>query len=70
MNSSETKVGRREFLQKSALLATATAAVNNSALSYSRIAGANDRVSLGHMGIVDRNSIEWWRSSAMGATSR
>jgi len=56
MNSSETKVGRREFLQKSALIATATAAVNNSALSYSRIAGANDRISLGHIGIGHRGS--------------
>jgi len=56
MHSSKTKVGRREFLQKSALIATATAAVNNSALSYSRIAGANDRISLGHMGIGHRGS--------------
>ena len=54
--SSEGKVGRREFLQKSALLATATAAVSSSALSYSRIAGSNDRISLGHIGIGNRGS--------------
>src|SRR4051812_31701926 len=51
MSPSEDKVGRREFLQKSALLATATAAASSSALSYSRIAGANDRISIGHIGI-------------------
>jgi predicted dehydrogenase len=53
---SEGKVGRREFLQKSALLATATAAVSSSALSYSRIAGSNDRISIGHIGIGNRGS--------------
>src|SRR5579862_5332628 len=56
MSSSETKVGRREFLQKSALLATATAAAGTSALSYSRIAGSNDRISIGHIGIGSRGS--------------
>jgi predicted dehydrogenase len=58
MNSSESegKVGRREFLQKSALLATATAAVSSSALSYSRITGSNDRISIGHIGIGNRGS--------------
>jgi predicted dehydrogenase len=56
MNSSEAKVGRREFLQKSALIATATATVNTSALSYSRIAGANDRISLGHIGVGHRGA--------------
>src|SRR5215472_5909259 len=55
MNSSESKVGRREFLQKGALIATATAA-GSSALSYSRIAGANDRISVGHVGIGHRGS--------------
>src|ERR1700755_2381499 len=53
---SEDKVGRREFLQKSAILATATAAVSSSALSYSRIAGSNDRISIGHIGIGSRGS--------------
>jgi predicted dehydrogenase len=55
-SESEGKVGRREFLQKSALLATATAAVRSSALSYSRIAGSNDRISIGHIGIGNRGS--------------
>src|SRR6201999_751428 len=56
MSSSETKVGRREFIQKSPILATATAAASSSALSYSRIAGANDRISIGHIGIGNRGS--------------
>jgi len=56
MNSSEAKVGRREFLQKSALIATATAAVNTALFPYSRIAGANDRISLGHIGVGHRGA--------------
>ena len=49
-------VNRREFLKKGAIVATGTAAVNSTALSYSRIAGANDRISLGHVGIGNRGS--------------
>lgn len=43
---------RREFLQKSAM--AAAGAASGSALSYGRIAGANDRISLGHIGIGTR----------------
>ena len=49
-------VNRREFLKKGALAATVAASANSSALSYSRIAGANDRISLGHVGIGNRGS--------------
>ena len=59
MSSSENtegKVGRREFIQKSALIATATATVSSTALSYSRIPGSNDRISIGHIGIGNRGS--------------
>ena len=56
MNLPDGKVGRREFLHKGALIATATAAVSSSALSYRRIPGANDRISLGHIGIGNRGS--------------
>jgi predicted dehydrogenase len=56
MNSSDGKVGRREFLQKGALIATASAAVSSTALSYNRISGANDRIMLGHIGIGNRGS--------------
>src|SRR5215467_6096547 len=45
---------RREFLQKSAMAAAGSAAVGGTALSYSRIAGANDRIALGHAGIGTR----------------
>src|ERR1700761_6068457 len=48
--NSENKVGRGEFTQKGAMLATATAAVSSTALSYSRIPGSNDRISIGHIG--------------------
>src|ERR1700722_9427581 len=56
MSSPEGKVGRREFIQKSAILPTASAAASSSALSYSRIAGSNDRISIGHIGIGSRGS--------------
>ena len=56
MSPSDGKVGRREFLKNGALVATATATTGSSALSYGRIAGANDRISLGHIGIGHRGS--------------
>ena len=56
MNPPKLKVARREFLQKGAVLAAGTAAINSTALSYDRIAGANDRISLGHIGIGNRGS--------------
>jgi len=56
MDSSENKLNRRRFLQKSALVAAGSAALNSTALSYSRIAGANDRISLGHIGVGNRGS--------------
>ncbi len=56
MKPSERKVNRREFLQKGAMLAAGAAAVKSTALSYNRIAGANDRISLGHVGIGHRGS--------------
>src|SRR5882762_3658324 len=54
MNSSDGKINRREFLQRSAVVAAGNAALSSPALSYSRIAGANDRISLGHIGIGNR----------------
>src|SRR6202163_2756937 len=46
MDSSDSKINRREFLQRSAVVAAGSAALSSTALSYSRIAGANDRISL------------------------
>src|SRR5580693_6424801 len=54
MHSSDSKLNRREFLERSAVVATGSAALSSTALSYSRIAGANDRISLGHIGIGNR----------------
>src|SRR5215510_2314988 len=49
-------IDRREFLKKSAVLAAGSAALNRTALSYGRITGANDRISLGHIGIGNRGT--------------
>lgn len=51
MKNLDAKLNRREFLQKTAVVAAGSAAFNPSALSYSRIAGANDRIALGHVGV-------------------
>ena len=56
MDTADGKVNRREFLHKSMVVAAGSAALRNTALSYSRIAGANDRISLGHIGIGNRGS--------------
>ncbi len=56
MDSRDSQINRREFLQKSAVLAGGGAALGSTALSYSRIAGANDRISLGHIGVGNRGS--------------
>src|SRR5260370_36345970 len=54
MSRLDSKVNRREFLQKGAVVAAGGATLGSAALSYSRIAGANDRISLGHIGIGNR----------------
>jgi predicted dehydrogenase len=56
MGTSEKKIDRRDFLQKGAAAVAASASISSSALSYARIAGSNDRVSLGHIGIGNRGS--------------
>jgi predicted dehydrogenase len=56
MGNAESKVNRREFLQKGAVVAAGSAALSHTALSYARIVGANDRISLGHIGVGDRGS--------------
>src|SRR5213594_2395460 len=47
-------MNRREFLHKGALAAAAASAGGSTALSYGRIRGANDRISIGHIGIGTR----------------
>src|SRR3979490_1919897 len=56
MDGSDSKIKRREFLQKSAGVAAGSATINSTALSYGRIAGANDRSSLGQIGVGNRGS--------------
>ena len=47
-------INRREFLEKSAAAVAAGAVLPRSAMSYSRVLGANDRISLAHVGIGNR----------------
>jgi len=47
-------VNRREFLGKSAATIAGAAILPHNASSYMRILGANDRISLGHIGIGNR----------------
>src|SRR6267143_255326 len=50
MSKAEGTMDRRTFLGKSAALTAGGAAFASTALSYRRIAGANDRISLCHIG--------------------
>lgn len=56
MDNPDNELNRREFLEKSAVVAAGSAALSSTALSYSRIARANDRIWLGHIGIGNRGS--------------
>jgi predicted dehydrogenase len=47
-------MNRRAFLSKTATVIAGSAAFGSTALSYARIIGANDRISLGHIGIGSR----------------
>jgi len=53
MDRPDTKINRRKFLQGAAV-AAGSVTLSTTALSYARIAGANDRISLGHVGIGNR----------------
>ena len=50
MSDPEQSIDRRKFLTKSAVLLAGGAAFSSTALSYDRILGANDRISLCHIG--------------------
>jgi len=54
MRQNDARMDRREFLNKSATALAAGAAFSSTALSYGRILGANDRISLGHIGFGNR----------------
>jgi predicted dehydrogenase len=53
-NNDNKAIDRRAFLSKSAALTVGGATLASNALSYSRIMGANDRISLCHVGIGNR----------------
>src|SRR5579864_624328 len=58
MSKSETKIDRRTFLTGSAALIGA--AMVPTAVSYAKILGANDRISLAHIGPGDRGQeLDW-----------
>jgi len=48
------KIDRRSFLNQATSLMVGAGALRSSALSYNRIVGANDRISLGHIGVGRR----------------
>ncbi|HYM75335.1 MAG TPA: Gfo/Idh/MocA family oxidoreductase [Candidatus Dormibacteraeota bacterium] len=52
--SDPSSINRREFLEKSAAAVAGTAIIPHTALSYANILGANDRISLGHVGTGNR----------------
>jgi len=56
MQSPPDGASRRAFLKSAASTLAATAAFEQTALSYGRIPGANDRILLGHIGIGSRGS--------------
>src|SRR6202140_3414599 len=68
MNDPEGAIGRRTFLGKSAALTMGGAAFASTALSYGRIAGANDRISLCHIGNGSRGEDLDWIVSKLAAT--
>ena len=52
--SDSSSMNRRTFLEQSAAAFAGTVVLPHTALSYGRIVGANDRISLGHIGIGSR----------------
>src|SRR5271168_1470710 len=54
MSHNDARMDRREFLNKSAAVLAAGAAFSSTALSSDRILGANDRISLAHIGYGSR----------------
>ena len=59
MGTSEERISRRTFLNRTAS-AVAGATAGTTALSYSRILGANYRISLGLIGVGRRGQEELW----------
>jgi predicted dehydrogenase len=60
VSETDRSINRRTFLTKSAALVAAGAAFSSTASSYGRIAGANDRISLCHIGTGSRGGDLAW----------
>jgi predicted dehydrogenase len=56
VSNSETKINRRTFLSNSAALIAGGSVFSSTALSYGRVLGANDRISLCHIGTGSRGT--------------
>ncbi len=50
------KIDRRSFLGRAGAMAVGARALSSTALSYDRVLGANDRISLGHIGVGRRGT--------------
>jgi len=50
------RINRRSFLRRASAAAIGAGALRSTALSYGRIIGANDRISLGHIGVGRRGT--------------
>lgn len=61
-------INRRAFLAKSSSVIAGSVAFASSALSYDKILGANDRISLCHIGIGSRGSELAWIASQLKAS--
>src|SRR6185369_8024555 len=48
------KINRRSFLNQATSMVVGASALSSTAFSYDRILGANDRISLGHIGVGRR----------------
>jgi predicted dehydrogenase len=60
MSDPQDTIDRREFLTKSATLIASSTAFARTALSYDKILGANDRISLAHIGNGSRGEdLDW-----------
>src|SRR5262245_65873353 len=54
------KINRRSFINQATTLVVGAGAFSASASSYNRILGANDRISLGHIGVGRRGKELAW----------
>jgi predicted dehydrogenase len=68
MSTSEKTMDRKGFLSKSAALIAGGAAFASTALSYGRVRGANDRISLAHLGTGSRGDDLAWIISQLRAS--